>query len=137
MGADLCTNVSWHPQRFGELRATKLPIRPNGSAELQKMKNRGCYTDEVITVDSGWNYDQTTAKLAEWFPQVFRYIQENDLDLQTSSKGEKLPWWRLLAKSGYSLNVVETVFPTGADLHKNKGREKASVGDSQLWFGMF
>ena len=119
------------------LRATKLPFRANSSSELQKMKNRGCYIDEIMAVDGTWTYEQTTAKLAEWFPHVYKYVRDNDLDLQTSEKGDILPWWRLLVKSGYTLNIVEAIHPTGADLLKNKGRDKAAVADSQLWFGTY
>lgn len=53
-----------------------------------------------------------------------------------SANGKTLPWWRLLVKSGYNLTVVEAVYPMGADLLKNKGHNKAGVGDSQLWFGV-
>ncbi|KAF8121483.1 hypothetical protein EV363DRAFT_1397676 [Boletus edulis] len=101
------------------------------------MKNRGCYIDEVTTVDSTWTYEQTSAKLAEWFPQVFGYIRQHKLDCQISGRGNILPWWRLLSKSGFSLSVVEAMYPTGADLLQNKGRDKAGVGDSQLWFGTY
>ncbi|KAG6373518.1 hypothetical protein JVT61DRAFT_6156 [Boletus reticuloceps] len=122
-------------QKTGELRVTKFPTRPNCSNELQRMKNRGCYIDEVTSVDSTWTYEQTSTKLAEWFPQVFEYIRHHQLNIQTSGWGNVLPWWRLLSKSGFSLNVVEAVYPTGADLLQNKGWDKAGVGDSQLWFG--
>lgn len=99
------------------------------------MKNRKCYIDEIMIVDSTWTYDQTTAKLAEWFPQISKYIHDNELHLQTAANGKVVPWWRLLVKTGYQLGVVEAVYPTGADLLKNKGRDKAGVSDSQLWFG--
>ncbi|KAI9571524.1 hypothetical protein HD554DRAFT_2169335 [Boletus coccyginus] len=121
--------------KHGALRAMKLPIRPNASqVELQKMKNRGCYLDDVTMVDSTWTYEQTSAKLAEWFPPVFQYVHDHGLNQQRAGTGDILPWWRLLVKSGFSLSVVEAVYLTGADLLQNKGRDKAGVTDSQLWF---
>jgi alkylated DNA nucleotide flippase Atl1 len=101
------------------------------------MKNRGCYIDEIVTVDSTWTYEQITAKLAEWFPHVFKHVRDNGLDLQISEKGDNLPWWRLLAKNGRTINVVEASHPTGADLLKNKGHNKASIANSHLWFSMY
>lgn len=85
------------------------------------MKNRGCYIDEVTIVDGTWTYEQTTAKLAQWFPRVATYVHGRKLDQVVSKDGNILPWWRLLSKSGYSLDVVEAAYPTGTDLVKNKG----------------
>ncbi|KAF8124429.1 hypothetical protein EV363DRAFT_1178000 [Boletus edulis] len=101
------------------------------------IKNRRCYIDQVMAIDSTWTYAQTSAKIAEWFPQVFQYVRDNKLDQQRATTGDILPWWRLLVKSGFSLSVVEAVYPTGADLLQNKGRDKAGVADSQLWFGTY
>ena len=101
------------------------------------MKNHGCYLDDVTMVDSTWTYEQTSTKLAKWFPPVFQYVHDHGLDQQRAGTGDILPWWRLLVKSGFSLNVVEAVYLTGADLLQNKGRDKASVTDSQLWFGVY
>ena len=99
------------------------------------MKNRGCYIDEVTTVDSSWTYEQTSAKIAQWFPQVFQHVHDKGYDRQRNEAGDIIPWWRLLAKSSYSLTVVEATHPTGANLFQNKGRDKAGIPDSQLWFG--
>ena len=119
------------------LREEKHPVRSNSSGELQRMKNRGCYIDEVTIVDGTWTYEQTTAKLAQWFPRVATYVHGRKLDQVVSKDGNILPWWRLLSKSGYSLDVVEAAYPTGTDLVKNKGRDKAGINDSQLWFGTY
>jgi len=119
------------------LRATKLPIRPNAShVKLQKMKNRGCYIDTVTTIDSTWTYEETSASIARWFPHVFQHVQDLRLNQQRTATGDILPWWRLLVKSGFSLSIVEVVHPTEIDLLQNKGQDKASIADSQLWFGM-
>lgn len=52
----------------------------------------------------------------------------------TSSSHDEKPIWRLLNKSGQTLAVVDIGFPTGNDLAKHKGRDKASVSDCHLWF---
>ena len=114
----------------------KLPIWPNTShVKFQKMKNCGCYIDTVTTIDSIWTYEETSAHIAGWFPHVFQHVQDLRLDQQRTATGDSLPWWRLLVKSGFSLSIVEAVHPTGIDLLQNKGRDKASIADSQLWFG--
>lgn len=33
--------------------------------------------------------------------------------------------------------MVEAAYPTGTDLVKNKGQDKAGINDSQLWFGTY
>lgn len=100
------------------------------------MKNRGCLIEETTSIVKGWTYEQTSDKLAEWFPQIFAYVQKHGLDQQYSADRKMLlPWWRLLMKHGSNLAVVETVYPTGEDLIRYKGREKASINDSQIWFG--
>jgi hypothetical protein len=35
------------------------------------------------------------------------------------------------------LTVVDVAFPTGSDLSKHKGRDKASASECHLWFGRF
>ena len=125
-------------QKHGMLQTMRLPSRSNAlQVELQRMKNHGCYINDVTMIDSTWTYEQTSAKIAEWFPQVFRHIHNHGLDQQSSMTGDILPWWRLLSKSGNNLSIVEAVYPTGADLLQNKGRDKAAIADSQLWFGMY
>jgi hypothetical protein len=73
-----------------------------------------------------WSYARVSQVLRKLFPKVFHYLD--------ASQEEKPPW-RLLNKSGQVLTVVDIACPTGTDLAKHKGRDKASVTDSHLWFG--
>jgi hypothetical protein len=56
---------------------------------------------------------------------------------QPQSSHEEKPVWHLLNKSGQMLKVVDIAFPTGSDLSKHKGQDKASTSECHLWFGRF
>ncbi|KAG2067318.1 hypothetical protein BDR04DRAFT_1159261 [Suillus decipiens] len=101
--------------RYGAIRVSKAPSK-NSMNEIQAMKNHGCYVDEQL------------------FPKVFNYLEAERSRNVSSSQDEKL-LWRLLNKSGQQLTVVDIACPTGTDLAKHKGRDKASVTESHLWFG--
>ncbi|KAG1907983.1 uncharacterized protein F5891DRAFT_974573 [Suillus fuscotomentosus] len=117
--------------RNGLIRVPKAPTK-NGQNEIQAMKNRGCYLDqpEQFIIDSGC-----------WFPKVFDFLDipvekrpsAPSRSLARPTQDEK-PIWRLLNKSGQTLTVVDVAFPTGTDLMKHKGRDKASVSECHLWF---
>ncbi|KAG1884623.1 hypothetical protein F4604DRAFT_1919071 [Suillus subluteus] len=51
-----------------------------------------------------------------------------------SAGQDEKPIWRLLNKSRQVLTVVDIVCPTGTDLAKHKGWDKASITESHLWF---
>jgi hypothetical protein len=124
-------------QRHGAIRVSKAPTK-NGMNEIQAMKNRGCYVDEQVSFYHDWPYSRITQLLRKLFPKVFDYL---DLDRHRSVSSsqsvgqEEKPIWRLLNKSGQVLTVVDIACPTGTDLAKHKGREKASVTECHLWFG--
>ena len=40
-------------------------------------------------------YEQTTAKLAQWFSRVTTYVHGRKLDQVVSKDDNILPWWRL------------------------------------------
>ncbi|KAG1832286.1 hypothetical protein F4604DRAFT_1694900 [Suillus subluteus] len=110
---------------------------------VDAMKNRGCYLDrpEQFIIDSGWSYHKITSQLQSWFPKVFDYLDipvEKQPSVPSRSSArltqEEKPIWRLLNKSGQTLTVVDVAFPTGTDLVKHKGRDKASVSECHLWF---
>ncbi|KAG1847640.1 hypothetical protein DFJ58DRAFT_746949 [Suillus subalutaceus] len=128
--------------RNGLIRAPKAPSK-NGRNEIQAMKNWGCYLDrpEQFIIDSGWSYHKITSQLQSWFPKVFNYLDirvEKRPSAPSRSSAqptqEEKPIWRLLNKSGQTLTVVNVAFPTGTDLVKHKGRDKASVSECHLWF---
>lgn len=124
-------------QRHGVIRVSKAPSK-NGMNEIQAMKNRGCYVDEQATFHHDWSYSRITQLLRKLFPKVFNYLDtersRNVSSSQSAGQDEK-PVWRLLNKSGQVLTVVDIACPTGTDLAKHKGRDKASITESHLWFG--
>ncbi|KAG1857220.1 hypothetical protein C8R48DRAFT_835174 [Suillus tomentosus] len=128
--------------RNGLIRAPKAPTK-NGRNEIQAMKNRGCYFDrpEQFIIDSGWSYHKITSQLRSWFPKVFDFLdipveKRPSAPSRSSARPtqDENPIWRLLNKSGQTLTVVDVAFPTGTDLMKHKGRDKASVSECHLWF---
>ncbi|KAG1844627.1 hypothetical protein DFJ58DRAFT_843957 [Suillus subalutaceus] len=118
----------------GFLRETKAPGK-GGQKEIQAMRNHGCYLDQQFRIDNGWTYLTITRNLCTWFPKVFEYL-DGQVDKRASQPPtrEDKPIWRLLNKTGLLLTVVDVAFPTGSDLAKHKGRDKASVNDCHLWF---
>ncbi|KAG1865887.1 hypothetical protein DFJ58DRAFT_770651 [Suillus subalutaceus] len=121
--------------KSGLIREAKAPGK-GGQNEIQAMRNRGCYLDQQFRIDSGWSYAKITNNLCTWFPKVFRYLdtQVEKRTSQPQSSHEEKPVWRLLNKSGQVLTVVDVAFPTGSDLSKHKGRDKASASECHLWF---
>ena len=110
----------------------------NGRNEIQAMKNRGCYVDEQATFDHDWAYPRITQLLRKLFPKVFDYLdaeRHRSVSSSQSAGQEEKPVWRLLNKTGQVLTVVDIAYPTGTDLAKHKGRDKASVTECHLWFG--
>ncbi|KAG1855820.1 hypothetical protein C8R48DRAFT_776189 [Suillus tomentosus] len=105
--------------RHGFIRVSKAPSK-NGRNEIQAMKNHGCYLEQQFIV---FEHLDIQGKKQQQF-------------WSTSSSHDEKPVWQLLNKSGQTLVVVDIGFPTGNDLVKHKGRDKASVSDCHLWFVM-
>ncbi|KAG2065986.1 hypothetical protein BDR04DRAFT_1160781 [Suillus decipiens] len=118
--------------RYGTIRVSEAPSK-NGMNEIQAIKNHGCYMDEQATFDHDWSYSRITQLLRKLFPKVFDCL-EAERSRNVSSSQDKKPLWRLLNKSGQQLTVVNIACPTGTDLAKHKGQDKASVTESHLWF---
>ncbi|KAG2052898.1 hypothetical protein BDR06DRAFT_1009030 [Suillus hirtellus] len=122
--------------RHGVIRVPKAPSK-NGMNKIQAMKNHGCYVDEQATFHHDWSYSRITQLLCKLFPKVFNYLDtersRNVSSSQSAGQDEKLVW-RLLNKSGQVLTVVDIACPTGTDLAKHKGWDKASITESHLWF---
>ncbi|KAJ8580246.1 hypothetical protein M405DRAFT_753498, partial [Rhizopogon salebrosus TDB-379] len=128
-------------RRHGAIRISKAPNK-NGMNEVQAMKNRGCYVDDgPLSFERDWSYLKITQHLRKLFPKVFEYLDITDTTKRTASSSQpahpEKPNWRLLNKTGQTLTIVDIAFPTGTDLVKHKGREKAGVNECHLWFGMF
>ncbi|KAG1742893.1 hypothetical protein EDB19DRAFT_1827597 [Suillus lakei] len=122
--------------RNGLIRVSKAPSK-NGTNDIQAMKNRGCYLEQQFVIESGWTYRKVASELRSWFPKVFEYLDvrlEKWQPVTLRSSHEDKPIWQLLNKSGQTLTVVDIGFPTGNDLVKHKGQDKASVSDCHLWF---
>ncbi|KAG2066114.1 hypothetical protein BDR04DRAFT_1121394 [Suillus decipiens] len=121
--------------RNGLLRETKAPGK-GGQNEIQAMRNCGCYLDQQFRIDTGWTYSMITRNLCTWFPKVFSHLdgQVEKRVSQLQATQEDKPIWHLLNKTGLMLMVVDVALPTGSDLAKHKGQDKASVNDCHLWF---
>ncbi|OAX31897.1 hypothetical protein K503DRAFT_860569 [Rhizopogon vinicolor AM-OR11-026] len=90
----------------------------------------------VLNVDVESNFKSApkiTQQLRKLFPKVFAHLDKRTA-LSSQSGQEEKPIWRLLNKTGQNLTIVDIAFPTGTDLAKHKGREKASVTECHLWF---
>ncbi|KAG2117873.1 uncharacterized protein F5147DRAFT_648317 [Suillus discolor] len=126
-----------HTQKVKGMVSSEKPSR-GGQNEIQAMRNCRCYLDQQFRVNSGWSYAKITNNLCTWFPKVFRYLdmQVEKRTLQPWPGQEEKSVWCLLNKSGLVLTVVDVAFPTGSDLAKHKGREKASPSECHLWFVM-
>ncbi|KAG1723232.1 hypothetical protein EDB19DRAFT_1834697 [Suillus lakei] len=115
--------------RHGTIRVPKAPLK-NGMNEIQAMKNCGCYVDEQTTFHHDWSY----SKMVNCCASYFRREAQEFSSSQSAGQDEK-PHWRLLNKSRQALTIVDIACPTGTDLAKHKGWDKASVTESHLWFG--
>ncbi|KAG1757918.1 hypothetical protein EDB19DRAFT_1901407 [Suillus lakei] len=122
--------------RHGTIRVPKAPLK-NGMNEIQAMKNCGCYVDEQTTFHHDWSYSKIGQLLRKLFPKVFNYLDSERPRSFSSSQSagqDEKPHWRLLNKSRQALTIVDIACPTGTDLAKHKGWDKASVTESHLWF---
>lgn len=100
------------------------------------MKNRLCFIGSVkqngldaISVNSTWTHAQVDKQVRTWFPHVFEYLKSKHGTLS------RLPDWQLIIRSASRFIKVEVPEPNGSTLLEHKGREKAGIADSALWFG--
>ena len=120
-------------KRDGILREPKIPT---ATAILEKIKNCGCYLDQVPPLNTAMTKEDVETSVMKWFLNVFKYVQTEGFNKELAPSGIPLPWFQLLSQSGTTGTVVEAVYPMGQHLYQHKGRSKASVAESQLWFGM-
>lgn len=107
------------------------------------MKNQGCFISATspkggIAVDAAWSYAEVDKQVRKWFLPVFTYLAKAPHRKQPSRSSSRLlhqPEWLVLVRSGNSFSIVEVAEPNGSTLFENKGRGKAGIADSALWFG--
>ncbi|KAN0094640.1 hypothetical protein V8E55_002927 [Tylopilus felleus] len=130
--------------RNGLLKRPKAPFGKTFASEVQAMKNRGCFItasspSNGIAINAAWTFAEVNDQVRQWFPQVFAYLDSVRTRTRTSSKSlhhttATHPEWLVLVRSGSQFSLVEVTEPNGSTLFENKGRCKASVADSMLWF---
>ncbi|KAG1824579.1 uncharacterized protein BJ212DRAFT_1523754 [Suillus subaureus] len=114
--------------RDGLIRVSKAPTK-NSKNEIQAMKNCGCYLEQQLIIESGWNYHKVTSQLQSWFPKVFDYLNvqaEKQQSATLQHEHEKKPIWQLLNKCRQTLTVIDIGFLARCDLVKHKGQDKAN-----------
>lgn len=107
------------------------------------MKNRDCLisasvSSDGIAVNSEWTFAQLNDQVRRWFPHVFIYLDSvQALKSRKSSHKSTHPHsdWGMLVRSASQFTVLEVSEPNGSTLFENKGRWRAGVADSVLWFG--
>ncbi|KAI6003079.1 hypothetical protein EDD15DRAFT_2157620 [Pisolithus albus] len=85
-------------------------------------------------IDTAWSHEDITKQLRTWFPKVFEYIDSRQECTNTSTAQ---PDWQLLVPNRGKLELSTAVRPNGIVLARFKGRQKASIADSNLWFGTY
>ncbi|KAL4062007.1 hypothetical protein J3A83DRAFT_4510923 [Scleroderma citrinum] len=108
---------------------------PRASGErrkfIQNLENHGCYLERQIQINTAWTHDDVTSQLCTWFPHVFSHF---DARRAESNTPKIQPDWQLLVSDQGKLKLSTTSHPNGVVLARFKGRPKASVADSNLWF---
>lgn len=101
------------------------------------MQNRGCcirssVPGEWVSADASWTFNQVNDQLQHWFPRVFAHLDST----RAVSQGQSTqPDWALVVRAANTFMVIAVNKPNGSTLHENKGRNKASIAECELWFG--
>jgi len=140
-GLDVCFlshrkySISHRKQGAGHLRSPN-PVPRNKNQRnqfIEDLEEHGCYIDKITPIRVAWTHEDVTKELLRiLFPQVFRYL---DSHRQQSGSQVQQPDWQLLTQAGGEYVLCEAARPTGMALHRNKGRDKAGIAGSCLWFG--
>ena len=123
-------SILFHEQPDGRLQQARLPrsIKQRNKF-IDMLQEHSCYVQQNVKVNLSWTHEDVTNKLLRvCFPKAFQYFDSRQ---STSS----LPNWQLLSQNGGRFELCQVAQPSGANLHRNKGREKAGIADSSLWFG--
>lgn len=124
----------------GNLKRTKAPAGKTYFSEVQSMRNRRCFIPSTaggnVPINSSWSFTDVDKQLREWFPHIFQYLDEHS-NRKRSSSGHprsEMPDWQLLMCHRGLFSIVQVVYPNGSTLLENKGRGKAGIAESTLWF---
>ncbi|KAL4081202.1 hypothetical protein J3A83DRAFT_4367637 [Scleroderma citrinum] len=98
----------------GNLLGDTLPQSPAEKRRfIQQLEDHGCYTQRPIQINTTWTHEE-----------------------EQSTTDNPQPDWQLLIPGGHGrLELCGAVCPNGVVLACFKGHQKASVTDSNLWFG--
>ena len=69
------------------------PKIPTATAILEKMKNCGCYLNQVPPLNTAMMKEDVETSVAKWFPNVFKYVQTEGFDKELAPSGILLPWF--------------------------------------------
>ncbi|KAH0836635.1 hypothetical protein J3R83DRAFT_8353 [Lanmaoa asiatica] len=127
--------------RDGQLKQSRAPVGKTWASTTQAMKNRGCFishpptaTEVGIPVNAAWSFLDVDKQVRAWFPLVFSHLNKKRASSTSGRSTSGVPDWRLLTSRAGTFDIVEVVEPNGSTLNENKGRSKAGVADSHLWF---
>ncbi|KAI6146196.1 hypothetical protein BKA82DRAFT_3957702, partial [Pisolithus tinctorius] len=97
---------------------------------IQQLEDHGCYLQKTIKIDTSWSHDDVTTHLRSWFPKVFEHFDLRREQANTASHTQ--PDWQLLVPNNGKLELSTAICPNGIVLARFKGRQKASIADSNL-----
>jgi len=118
---------------------TLFPAAPQKRRDfIQDLANHGCYvkqSEKGFAINKGWKYVDINKQLHLWFPQVFKHLDSQCQGIPTVSDAK--PDWQLLCCDGRPLafSVMKTTYLDADTLQTYKGRSKAGIAGSHLWFG--
>ncbi|KAI6017251.1 hypothetical protein BKA83DRAFT_23524 [Pisolithus microcarpus] len=124
----------------GNLKCTKAPASKTYFSEVQSMRNRRCFIPSTaggnVPINSLWSFTNVDKQLCEWFPHIFQYLDEHSNRKRSSSVHlrSEMPDWQLLMCHRGLFSIVQVVYPNRSTLLENKGRGKAGIAESTLWF---
>ena len=117
-------SILFHEQPDGRLQQARLPrtIKQRNKF-IDMLQEHGCYAQENVKVNVSWTHEDINNKLLRvCFPKAFQYF---DSQQSTSS----LPDWQLLSQNSGWFELCQVAQPSGANLHRNKGCERAGIAD--------
>lgn len=92
---------------------------------------------KALVFDVNWQFEAIDDFIRNLLPRPFEYADANVSRSKSKAPADKAkPIWVLLSKERRRLAVVPGVTkPTGKDLERFKGRDKASIKDSHIFIG--
>ena len=126
-------HILFHEQNETGQLLDKLPHNfSQRTAFTQELEEHGCYIKRDVGINLGWTFQDVTDKLIRvLFPKVFQYVDN------VRNEASTYPDWQLLSLSNGKFALCPITLPTGNTLNQCKGRGKAGIADSSLWFGNY